>query len=152
MTIPYRNIGDAPTVCSEPNSQAGRRHQISLTVHEVEHDRARNRIRDTKAGTEIFQRVGEAVEGLDHLAARRDQCIFVRPLPDKAERLVARFDHRAIRQSRPIRLAVPMSIELAAVVELRRHFPGITDNENARLCVPSIAGWKPLPSLPPKEP
>jgi hypothetical protein len=39
--------------------------------------------------------------------------------------------------------------ELSAVVELRRHFPGIVDNENARLCVRTIAGWQPLP---PKKP
>jgi hypothetical protein len=35
--------------------------------------------------------------------------------------------------------------ELSAVVELRRHFPGITNNETARNCVRAIAGWKPLP-------
>ena len=35
--------------------------------------------------------------------------------------------------------------ELSAAVELRRHFPGITDNENARRCVRAIAGWAPLP-------
>jgi hypothetical protein len=40
--------------------------------------------------------------------------------------------------------------ELSAVVEFRRHFPGIKDNEAARLCVGAIAGWKPLPPLPPK--
>jgi hypothetical protein len=39
--------------------------------------------------------------------------------------------------------------ELAAVVELRRHFPLIQDNEQARACVRTIAGWKPLP---PKSP
>jgi hypothetical protein len=33
-------------------------------------------------------------------------------------------------------------------VELRRHFPGITDHANARLCVRAIAGWQPLPPLP----
>ena len=35
--------------------------------------------------------------------------------------------------------------ELSAVAELRRHFPGITDNAQARLCVRSIAGWTPRP-------
>ncbi len=39
--------------------------------------------------------------------------------------------------------------ELSAAVELRRHFPGIMDNENARLCVRTIVSWKPLPPLPP---
>jgi hypothetical protein len=49
-----------------------------------------------------------------------------------------------------IRQVFEDSGELSAVVELRRHFPGITNNENARLCVRAIAGWKPLPPLPPK--
>ena len=48
-----------------------------------------------------------------------------------------------------IRKAYLESGELSAVVELRRHFPGIVDNENARRCVRTIAGWQPLP---PKKP
>jgi hypothetical protein len=35
--------------------------------------------------------------------------------------------------------------EFSAAVELRRLFPGITDAEQARECVRTIAGWKPLP-------
>jgi hypothetical protein len=50
-----------------------------------------------------------------------------------------------------IRRAYDEGGELSAVVELRRHFPGITDNANARLCVRAIAGWQPLPPLPPKR-
>jgi hypothetical protein len=46
-------------------------------------------------------------------------------------------------------LAYDTGGELSAVVELRRHFPGITDNENARLCVRTIASWTPRPTLPP---
>ena len=39
--------------------------------------------------------------------------------------------------------------EFAAAVELRRLFPGVTDNVQARECARTIAGWKPLPvSLP----
>jgi hypothetical protein len=38
--------------------------------------------------------------------------------------------------------------ELSAAIELRRRFPGITDNAKARACVRSIAGWKPLPPMP----
>ena len=34
--------------------------------------------------------------------------------------------------------------ELPAVVELRRLFPGITDNMLARECARTIAGWQPL--------
>jgi hypothetical protein len=40
--------------------------------------------------------------------------------------------------------------ELSAVVELRRLFPRIADNENARLCTRSIAGWTPLSPPVPK--
>jgi hypothetical protein len=40
--------------------------------------------------------------------------------------------------------------ELSAAIELRRRFLGITDNAKARECVRSIAGWKPLPSMPAK--
>jgi hypothetical protein len=35
--------------------------------------------------------------------------------------------------------------EFAAAVELRRRFPGITDNAQARECARSIASWKPWP-------
>jgi hypothetical protein len=51
-----------------------------------------------------------------------------------------------------IRRALEEDGELSAVIELRRHFPGIIDNENARLCVRTIASWQPLPPLPPKKP
>jgi hypothetical protein len=50
-----------------------------------------------------------------------------------------------------IRQVYEASGEFAAAVELRRHFPGISDNENARICVRTIAGWRPLPPLPPKQ-
>jgi hypothetical protein len=33
--------------------------------------------------------------------------------------------------------------EFAAAVELRRRFPGITDNAQARECARTIAGWQP---------
>ena len=36
--------------------------------------------------------------------------------------------------------------ELSAVIELRRRFPGVTDNAKARACARSIAGWTPLPA------
>jgi hypothetical protein len=41
--------------------------------------------------------------------------------------------------------------EFAAAIELRRRFPGITDNAQARECARSIAGWKPLPLRPVKR-
>lgn len=50
--------------------------------------------------------------------------------------------------ARTIRQVFEDKGELSAVVELRRHFPGITDNENARRCVRAIASWTPLPPQP----
>jgi hypothetical protein len=47
-----------------------------------------------------------------------------------------------------IRTAMRDGGELSAMVELRRHFPLITDNEQARRCVRTIAPWKPLPTKP----
>jgi hypothetical protein len=44
-----------------------------------------------------------------------------------------------------IRAAFDHGGELAAAVELRRLFPGITDNAEARECARTIAAWKPLP-------
>ena len=44
-----------------------------------------------------------------------------------------------------IRAAFEQSGELSAVFELRRLFPGVTDNTEARECVRIIASWKPLP-------
>jgi hypothetical protein len=36
--------------------------------------------------------------------------------------------------------------ELSAAIEVRRLFPGITDNAAALACARTIAGWKPLPA------
>ena len=36
--------------------------------------------------------------------------------------------------------------ELSAAIELRRRFPGITDNAKARACARMIAGWTPRPA------
>jgi hypothetical protein len=47
-----------------------------------------------------------------------------------------------------IRAAFDRGGELSAAVELRRLFPGITDNVQARECARTIAGWKPLPVKP----
>ncbi len=42
-----------------------------------------------------------------------------------------------------IRTAFYEQAELSAAIELRRRFPGITDNAKARECARTIAGWKP---------
>jgi hypothetical protein len=44
-----------------------------------------------------------------------------------------------------IRAVFDQEGELSAAIELRRRFPGITDNAKARACARNIAGWKPLP-------
>jgi hypothetical protein len=49
-----------------------------------------------------------------------------------------------------IRAAFEQSGELAAAVELRRLFPGVTDTMEARESARTIAGWKPLPTRPPR--
>ena len=50
-----------------------------------------------------------------------------------------------------IRAAYQQRGEFAAAVELRRRFPGVTDNAQARECATTIAGWKPLPLRPRKR-
>ena len=40
--------------------------------------------------------------------------------------------------------------EFPAAVELRRRFPGITDNAQAVECTRTIAGWQPQPLRPVK--
>jgi hypothetical protein len=44
-----------------------------------------------------------------------------------------------------IRTAFEQRGELSAAIELRRRFPGITDNAQARECARTIAGWQPHP-------
>ena len=44
-----------------------------------------------------------------------------------------------------IRAVFDQEGELSAAIELRRRFPGITDNAKARTCARTIAGWKPPP-------
>jgi hypothetical protein len=44
-----------------------------------------------------------------------------------------------------IRAAFEQGGEFAAAVELRRLFPGVTDNVEARECARTIAAWRPLP-------
>jgi hypothetical protein len=43
-----------------------------------------------------------------------------------------------------IRTAFEQGGEFAAAVELRRLFPGVTDNAEARECARTIAAWRPL--------
>jgi len=45
-----------------------------------------------------------------------------------------------------IRTAYEQGGEFSAAIELRRLFPGITDNAKARECAQAIAGWRPVPT------
>jgi hypothetical protein len=49
-----------------------------------------------------------------------------------------------------IRAAFEQGGEFSAAIELRRFFPGITDNARARECAMIIAGWGPRPDPLPK--
>jgi hypothetical protein len=51
-----------------------------------------------------------------------------------------------------IRTVFEQEGELSAAIELRRRFPGITDNAKAREHARIIAGWQPLLSSLPKSP
>ena len=44
-----------------------------------------------------------------------------------------------------IRAAFEQRGEMSAAVELRRLFPGISDNMQARQCARAIAGWRSVP-------
>lgn len=48
-----------------------------------------------------------------------------------------------------IRTVFKQEGELSAVIKLRRLFPGIVDNTEARRCARTIAGWAPTSDLPP---
>jgi hypothetical protein len=51
-----------------------------------------------------------------------------------------------------IRTAYEQGGELSAAVELRRLFPGITDNAKAWACARTIIGWTQRPDPAPKAP
>ena len=46
-----------------------------------------------------------------------------------------------------IRAAFDQGGEFAAAIELRRLFPGIRDNDEARACARTIASWKLVPEI-----
>jgi hypothetical protein len=71
-------------------------------------------------------------------------------LTDAARVYGPRFHRRGMfvvseAEAAAIRAAFERGGEFFAAVELRRLFPGVTDNVQARECGPTIAAWKPLP-------
>jgi hypothetical protein len=51
-----------------------------------------------------------------------------------------------------IRAAFEQQSKLSAAIELRRLFPAVTDNVQARECARVIAGWMPFPPRAPRLP
>jgi hypothetical protein len=83
-----------------------------------------------------------------HLCARDvDRHVAARIAPPHAPAMfvVTEADAAAIRA------VYQQRGEFSAAVELRRRFPGITDNAQAREWARTIAGWKPLPLWPVKR-
>jgi len=71
-------------------------------------------------------------------------CLPVAPLPLHAGAMFTVTEAEAAA----IRRVFEQDGELSAMIELRRHFPGITDNTRARECARIIAGWTPPPVQP----
>ena len=88
-------------------------------------------------------------DGLDRLSMRlaTDSSLAVGGQEFHARLMFAVSEEEAAA----IRTAFERDVEFAAAVELRRRFPGITDNGKARQCARAIAGWTPL-RLPPRPP
>jgi len=68
------------------------------------------------------------------------------PCPDGVQPLAPGMFVVDEKTAEAIRCAWDESGELPAVVELRRHYPLITDNAQARLCVRTIVGWVQRPA------
>jgi hypothetical protein len=107
--------------------------------HERQHNRAvavapdRAVQRQGTAGRVSIQQLREAHAALADCGARQHAIgMFV----------VTEADAAAIRA------VFTQEGELSAAIELRRRFPGITDNAKARTYARTIAGWKPLPPPP----
>jgi hypothetical protein len=69
-------------------------------------------------------------------------------LPAAASTIVIRMFVVTEADAAAIRETFAKEGELSAAIELRRRFPGITDNARARECARTIAGWTPLPPVP----
>jgi hypothetical protein len=81
----------------------------------------------------VLVRASEIRQLADHASRHHAPCMFV----------VTEAEAAAIRAT------FEQQGELSAAIELRRLFPGITDNVQARECVRVIAGWQPLAPRPP---
>jgi hypothetical protein len=77
-------------------------------------------------------------------------CSEIRDDAALASRAASRhaFGMFLVTEADAIRAVFDQEGELSAAIELRRRFPGITDNAKARSHVRTIVGWRPLPALP----
>jgi hypothetical protein len=81
-------------------------------------------------------------------SSRRQPARADRASPEQAPEDEAKPQGVGLRGSRlRDRTAYEQEGELSAAIELRRLFPGIIDNAEARECARTIAGWKPLPAV-----
>ena len=96
----------------------------------------------------VSGRIGSIYPGLPTVAGSPDRLSWggqnagrlpVAPLPVHAGCMFSVTETEAAA----IRRVFEEEGELSAMIELRRHFPGITDNAKARECARTIAGWKP---------
>ena len=94
----------------------------------------------------VSGRIGSIYPGLPAVAGSPDRLSWgcqnagrlpVAPLPVHAGCMFS------VTEAASIRRVFEEEGELSAMIELRRYFPGITDNAKARECARTIAGWKP---------
>ena len=75
---------------------------------------------------------------------RRRQCAWCETIQRVSPRTSASVFVVSDAEAAAIRAVYQQRGEFAAAVELRRLFPGVTDNAQARECARTIAGWRPL--------
>ena len=95
--------------------------------------------------------IGQPAGGFDDAKGRfrqRSACRRPSVRPSHAPGMFTVFEADAAA----IRAAYEQDGELSAAIELRRWFPGFTDNARARECARTIAGWTPMPATPPVSP
>src|SRR4051794_10674349 len=100
-------------------------------------DASRHRLRSPSPRCRSCRRGVRAAQRPESACARRRVSVAV-----GADKMVGMFTVDEAT-SEAIRRAVGDGGELAGVVELRRHFPLLTDNAHARRCVQVIVGWTP---------
>jgi hypothetical protein len=131
-----RRAAEARVVALEANTAAA---AIELTEQRLAAERAEAEAQESVEAAQRDVRTAEAQRAAARLVADE-----ARSESEEARRL-PRHESPASRPKRRRRLLGPMSSAASCRLELRRLFPGITDNVLARECARTIAGWKPRP-------